>query len=167
MPPRWSPWLVGSVVRSQWTRSPLGDGPPNNRQSLSLGDGVSEAGRRRNASPGHGIDQGRLGDPVPQQFLGDDIHIHAQNSPELLAQASQPHQRIASRRVEIHDDVDVAIGGGVTAGDGSEEPRIAGSVAPQDLVQLLTARSDGFPGVGRGVGDGQAPQNRRENRRSP
>ena len=53
-------------------------------------------------------------------------------------------RRIASRGVEIHENVDVAIGGGVTTGDGSEEPRIAGSVAPQDLVQLLTAGSDGF-----------------------
>ena len=117
----------------------LRDRPPNNRQSFLLGYGLSEPARRRNASQSHGIGEGRLGDPVPQQFRGDDVH----------------------------EDVDVAFGGGVTAGDGSEEPRIAGSVAPQDLVQLLTARSDGFPGVSRGVGDGHAPQNRREYRRSP
>ena len=109
---------------------------------------------RRIASQGHGIGQGSLGDPVPQQLRGDDIHIHAQDSTELLAQAGQPHQRIVARRVEMHEDVDVATGGGVTAGDGSKEPRIAGSVAPQNLVQLLTAGSDGCPGVVRGIGNG-------------
>ena len=139
-------------------QDPLRENPPSNRQSFSLGYGLSEPARRRNASQTRGIGQGRLGDAVPQQLPGDDIHIHAQNVPELLAQASQPHQRITSREIEIHEYVDVAIGGGVTAGDGSEEPRIAGSVAPQDLVQLLTAGSDGFPCVGRGIGDGDAPR---------
>lgn len=64
--------------------------------------------------------------------------------------------RPSRSRVEIHEDVDVATRGGVTAGDGSKEPRIAGSVAPQNLVQLLTASSDGCPGVGRGTGNGHA-----------
>ena len=66
-------------------QDPLREDPPNNRRSLSLGDGVSEPARRRSASQGHGIGQGRLGDPVPQQFRGDYVHIHAQNAHELLA----------------------------------------------------------------------------------
>src|SRR5215218_6911199 len=64
------------------------------------------------------LDEGA--DPLPETRLGDQVHLDAQ---EVFEKDSQLHVGGKSGRgPEAHEEVDVAVSGGFSAGYGTEEP---------------------------------------------
>lgn len=76
------------------------------------------------------------------------INISAKDETKLLAQSRETHEGIYSTWQEIDDDVNIACCRCIATSDRSEEPGIAGGVACQRLLEVITVFRDHRPNLG-------------------
>lgn len=88
-------------------------------------------------SQGDRVDQGGVGHSAPQELRGDDVDIVPECRADAGADAGDADQlAVALVRQQIDDEVHVAVGPGVAAGDRAEDP---GLTAPNSSSTAWTS----------------------------
>lgn len=84
----------------------------------------------------------RFGEAIVHEPFGDDVDLDVQHPAEAFGDPGDAEQVVASSRLKVDQDVDVAGLDCVSARDGAEEARIRRTVLVEHFVEFLSMGVD-------------------------